>query len=102
MSSSSTSGSGSKSLIPLLVGLAAGSALGYLTAWYLKPRVTPSTVKHVFLGKFKDGTTEEEVQKLIEGYSALPKSIKSMKAFEWYVTSQPGTPNREYSTVQWC
>lgn len=82
---SSTAGSGAGAIVTLLVGVAAGSALGYLASRYLLSS-TPTTVKHVFLGKFKDGTTEEDLKKLIAGYTALPKTIKSMKAFEWCVS----------------
>jgi len=40
-------------------------------------------VKHVVLFKFKDGTSEEKIAELIEGYKALPTKINAMKHFEW-------------------
>lgn len=40
-------------------------------------------LKHVVLFKFKDGTSEQQIAELIEGYKALPVKIDVMKHFEW-------------------
>ncbi len=40
-------------------------------------------IKHVVLFKFKDGTSQEKIDELIEGYKALPGKIDVMKHFEW-------------------
>eukprot|EP00897_Mesotaenium_endlicherianum_P002176 jgi/Mesen1/1987/ME000147S01082 len=70
-------------------GMAAGVALasvftGYLlTRSFLKPRLKKTAVKHIFLAKFKDSLTEEEIQEVIAGYRDLVYQIKEMKGFEW-------------------
>ncbi|KAL3508211.1 hypothetical protein ACH5RR_033593 [Cinchona calisaya] len=40
-------------------------------------------VKHVLLAKFKDGLSEDEIEKLIKGYANLVNLIEPMKAFKW-------------------
>ncbi|CAI5972306.1 unnamed protein product [Closterium sp. NIES-65] len=62
----------------------AGTGLGLLLSrTLLKPRIGKSTVKHVFLAKFKADQTPEQIQELIEGYKGLTKKIPAMKGFEW-------------------
>ena len=43
-------------------------------------------VKHIVLAKFKEGTTEEEIEKHIKNYADLLNHIEHMKSFEWYLT----------------
>ncbi|KAL9389239.1 hypothetical protein Peur_017844 [Populus x canadensis] len=40
-------------------------------------------VKHIVLAKFKEGTTEEEIEKHIKNYADLLNHIEHMKSFEW-------------------
>ncbi|CAK7326077.1 unnamed protein product [Dovyalis caffra] len=40
-------------------------------------------VKHVFLAKFKEGISSDEIDKLIKGYANLVNLIEPMKAFQW-------------------
>ncbi|KAF9674317.1 hypothetical protein SADUNF_Sadunf10G0114800 [Salix dunnii] len=40
-------------------------------------------VKHIVLAKFKEGVTEEEIQKLTSDYADLRNHIKQIKSFEW-------------------
>ncbi|EXB75674.1 hypothetical protein L484_026152 [Morus notabilis] len=40
-------------------------------------------LKHVLLAKFKEGVSEEEIEKLIKGYANLVNLIEPMKAFQW-------------------
>ena len=40
-------------------------------------------VKHVLLAKFKEGTSEDQIEHLIKGYANLVNLIEPMKAFHW-------------------
>ncbi|KAM6565704.1 stress-response A/B barrel domain-containing protein HS1 [Cannabis sativa] len=40
-------------------------------------------VKHVLLAKFKEGTSDDQIQQLIKGYANLLNLIPSMKSFHW-------------------
>ncbi|KAK6914325.1 Stress responsive alpha-beta barrel [Dillenia turbinata] len=40
-------------------------------------------VKHVLLAKFKEGTSQEQIETLIKGYAGLVPLIEPMKAFHW-------------------
>ncbi|KAL5541470.1 hypothetical protein UlMin_009180 [Ulmus minor] len=40
-------------------------------------------VKHVLLAKFKEGTSDDEIDNLIKGYANLVNLIQPMKAFHW-------------------
>eukprot|EP00897_Mesotaenium_endlicherianum_P005962 jgi/Mesen1/5394/ME000268S04591 len=71
-------------------GVAVGMALaGVLTGYLIsrssvmKPKIKKTTVKHVFLAKFKDDMPEKEIQEAIAGYRDLIHQIKEMKGFEW-------------------
>lgn len=44
-------------------------------------------VKHVLLAKFKEGTSEDQIQQLINDYAKLVTLIEPMKAFHWYFFS---------------
>lgn len=46
-------------------------------------------VKHILLGKFKDGLSEEQVEEYIKGYASLVNLVPSMKAFRWYFHQTP-------------
>ncbi|CAH9080385.1 unnamed protein product [Cuscuta europaea] len=40
-------------------------------------------VKHILLGKFKDGISQEQIDHLIKGYADLVDLIQPMKSFTW-------------------
>ncbi|KDP37139.1 hypothetical protein JCGZ_06195 [Jatropha curcas] len=40
-------------------------------------------VKHVLVAKFKEGISQDEIEKLIKGYANLVNLIEPMKAFHW-------------------
>ncbi|KAF3456414.1 hypothetical protein FNV43_RR01064 [Rhamnella rubrinervis] len=40
-------------------------------------------VKHVLIAKFKEGTSEDQIEHLIKGYANLVNLIEPMKAFHW-------------------
>nr|GMD80684.1 stress-response A/B barrel domain-containing protein HS1 [Ipomoea batatas] len=40
-------------------------------------------VKHIVLGKFKDGIPQEEIDQLIKQYANLVNLIQPMKSFRW-------------------
>lgn len=40
-------------------------------------------VKHVLLAKFKEGVSEDQIEKLIKDYADLVNLIEPMKAFHW-------------------
>ncbi|KAL2530684.1 putative protein Pop3 [Forsythia ovata] len=45
--------------------------------------VKSGVVKHILLGKFKDGISEEQIQEYIKGYANLVNLVPTMKAFRW-------------------
>lgn len=40
-------------------------------------------LRHVVLFKFKDGTPQEEIQKVEKAFASLPKKIDLIQDFEW-------------------
>lgn len=42
-------------------------------------------VKHLVLGKFKDGVSQEEIDHLIKEFANLVNIIEPMKSFRWYL-----------------
>jgi len=47
------------------------------------------TLRHVVLFKFKDGTTEADIKKIVDAFGELPKKIHTIKAFEWGTNNSP-------------
>ena len=49
-----------------------------------KTAVKPTSVlRHVVLFKFKDGTTDEQIEQIENAFCALPSKIHTIHAFEW-------------------
>jgi len=46
-------------------------------------------LRHVVIFKFKEESSEEEVNKLNEAFNALPKAISVIKDFEWGLNDSP-------------
>ncbi|OOG76399.1 Dabb family protein [Algoriphagus sp. A40] len=48
-----------------------------------------SVLRHVVLFGFKETTSPEDVQKVIDAFKALPSQISEIKGFEWGTNSSP-------------
>lgn len=46
-------------------------------------------LRHVVLVKFKEGSSKEEIAKVIEGFRALPSKISEVAAFEYGTDNSP-------------
>jgi len=46
-------------------------------------------LRHVVLFKFKDESSEEDVNRLNERFNALPQAIPAIKDFEWGINDSP-------------
>ena len=46
-------------------------------------------LRHVVIFKFKDESSEEDVQKLNDAFNALPDAIPVIKDFEWGLNDSP-------------
>jgi hypothetical protein len=46
-------------------------------------------LRHVVLFKFKDGTTEADVQKVVDAFTALPSKIDVIQSIEWGTNNSP-------------
>jgi hypothetical protein len=44
---------------------------------------SPNVFRHVVLFKFKDGTTPEQIQQVVDAFRALPGKIDAIQGFEW-------------------
>jgi hypothetical protein len=47
------------------------------------------SLRHVVLFKFKDGTTEDDIQKVVDAFTALPSKIDVIKSIEWGTNNSP-------------
>jgi hypothetical protein len=50
-------------------------------------------LRHVVLFKFKTTSADQDIQKVIEAFEALPGKIKQIKGFEWGLNSSPENLN---------
>lgn len=48
-----------------------------------------SVLRHVVLFKFKDGTTQENIQEVLDAFSALPSKIPQIHSYEWGLNNSP-------------
>jgi hypothetical protein len=46
-------------------------------------------LRHVVLFKFKEGTSQADIDKIVAGFKELPKKIHTIKGFEWGVNNSP-------------
>jgi hypothetical protein len=46
-------------------------------------------LRHVVLFKFKDGTSEADIQKVVDAFTALPSKIDVIKSIEWGTNNSP-------------
>ncbi len=52
-------------------------------------KVNDSVLRHVVLFKFKEGTTDAEVKKVEDAFSALPSKIPQIMSYEWGLNNSP-------------
>ena len=62
-----------------------------------KPEKKEKVLRHVVLFKFKDGTSEEDVNKLNESFNALPDAIPVIKDFEWGINDSPEDFHQDFT-----
>lgn len=48
-----------------------------------------SLLRHVVMFKFKDSSSVEDINKVVEAFHALPEKIKEIKAYEWGTNNSP-------------
>ncbi len=48
-----------------------------------------TTLRHVVLFKFKDGTTPADIKQIVDAFGMLPKKITTIKDFEWGTNNSP-------------
>lgn len=51
--------------------------------------VPDSVLRHVVLFGFKETTSQEEIDKIVNAFKALPSQISEIKGFEWGTNSSP-------------
>ena len=52
-------------------------------------KVNDSVIRHVVLFKFKESTTDAEVKKVEDAFSALPSKIPQIMSYEWGLNNSP-------------
>lgn len=50
---------------------------------------SPKPLRHVVLFKFKEGSSKEQIEKLVAEFRALPKKIPAIAEFEYGVNNSP-------------
>jgi len=48
-----------------------------------------SSLRHVVLFKFKDGTSTEDIKKVEDAFGELPSKISQIKGYEWGLNNSP-------------
>jgi hypothetical protein len=54
-----------------------------------KVAMPDSVLRHVVLLGFKETSSPEDIQKVIDAFKALPSQINEIKGFEWGINSSP-------------
>lgn len=82
--------------MPKLVRIMSFSIIAVIAAVLLMPRAahseneTPDRVlRHVVLFKFKETSSDEEVQKVVDAFRALPDKIPQVHDFEYGTNNSP-------------
>ena len=52
-------------------------------------QTTHKLLRHVVMFKFKNGTTDADIQQIVAAFRQLPKKIHTIKSFEWGVNNSP-------------
>ncbi len=56
-----------------------------------------SVLRHVVMFKFKDESSEEDINKLNEAFNALPNAISAIKDFEWGINDSPENFHQDFT-----
>jgi hypothetical protein len=56
---------------------------------FIETPMPDSVLRHVVLFGFKETSSQEDVQKVIDAFKALPSQISEIKGFEWGTNSSP-------------
>lgn len=62
-----------------------------------KTKTTNKLLRHVVLFSFKAGSTAEQIKEVTDAFAALPKKIKTIKAFEWGTNISPENLNQGFT-----
>ncbi len=54
-------------------------------------------LRHVVMFSFKEGSTPDQIKTVTDAFSALPKKIKEIKAFEWGTNNSPENLNQGFT-----
>ena len=54
-------------------------------------------LRHVVIFKFNDDSSEEDVNRLIESFNALPEAIPVIKDFEWGINDSPEDFHQDFT-----
>ena len=57
----------------------------------------PKVLKHVVLFSFKEGSSETEIQKVINTFADLKNKIKTIRSFEWGINNSPERLNQGFT-----
>eukprot|EP00271_Cylindrocystis_brebissonii_P009239 TRINITY_DN23940_c0_g1_i1.p2 TRINITY_DN23940_c0_g1~~TRINITY_DN23940_c0_g1_i1.p2 ORF type:complete len:142 (-),score=21.00 TRINITY_DN23940_c0_g1_i1:619-1044(-) len=76
----------------LVVGAASA-----LVMW--RPRLKRSTVKHLFVAKFKGDLAATDIARQVEGFKTLCLAIPTVKGFEWGTVQNNDETSRGYTHV---
>ncbi|MDF0715718.1 Dabb family protein [Muricauda sp. 334s03] len=55
---------------------------------------TAPQLRHVVLFKFKENSSEEDIQQVEEAFNALPSKISEIKGYEWGKNNSPENLNK--------
>ncbi|MBN3583196.1 Dabb family protein [Algoriphagus aestuarii] len=58
-----------------------------------KPMQPDSVLRHVVMFGFKEETSPEKIQEIIDAFAALPSKIEQIKGFEWGINNSPENLN---------
>ena len=80
----------------LLVLLTVATAIGSEPA---AKDATSGKLRHIVVFKFKEGTSAEKVQEIVDAFAALPKQIDSIVDFECGVNNSPEGHDQGFTHV---
>lgn len=72
-------------------------ALGILSVAAQDKKKPQKLLRHVVMFSFKDGSTPEEIKKVTDAFSTLPKKIKEIKDYEWGTNNSPENLNQGFT-----
>ncbi|MEM6802117.1 MAG: Dabb family protein [Bacteroidota bacterium] len=62
-----------------------------------KTETKEKLLRHVVIFKFKDSSSEEDVNRLNEAFNALPEAIPVIKDFEWGINDSPENFHQDFT-----